>query len=110
MIAVDGINVVTLTMTGPLCAHVHQRGQPDHLTLVVPDLKLPNLGRLVAKVLVRLDIYLPGATKLVEIIDIIRAKINLQCVEELAHWHPQGHALGPVDVEVQPGRVGTGNC
>ena len=46
--------------------------------------------------------------ELVEVVDVVRAQVDLQRVEELADRHAQGHALGPVDVEVQPGRVGPG--
>ena len=57
------------------------------------------------KLLVGLDVHLPGPAELVEVVDVVRAQVDLQRVEDLADRHAQGHALGPVDVEVEPGRV-----
>ena len=62
----------------------------------------------VAEPLVGLDVHLPGAAELVEVVDVVRAEVDLQRVEDVADLHAQGHALGAVDVEVQPGRVGAG--
>ena len=59
-----------------------------------------------AELLVGLDVDLPGPAELVEVVDIIRAQVDLQGVEQLADRHAQGHALGPVDLQVQPGGVG----
>ena len=96
-------------MTGPLVLlHVQQRGQPDHLPLVVPHLKLPDVAGVAAEPLIGLDVHLPGPAELVEVVDVVRAQVDLERVEELADRHAQGHALGPVDLEVQPGRVRPG--
>ena len=63
---------------------------------------------LVAEARVGLDVDLPGPAELVEVVDVVRAQVDLQRVEDVADRHAQGHALGAVDVEVQPGRVGPG--
>ena len=58
--------------------------------------------------LVGLHVDLPGPAELVEVVDVVRAEIDLQGVEHVADLHAQGHALGAVDVQVQPGRIGAG--
>ena len=63
-----------------------------------------------AEVRVGLDVHLPGPAELVEVVDVVRAEVDLQGVEDVADLHAQGHALGPVDVQVEPGRVRPGNC
>src|SRR5207253_1322103 len=51
------------------------------------------------------DDNLPGAAEVVEVVDVVRAEVDLECVEDVADRDAQGHTLGPVDVEVQPGRA-----
>ena len=63
---------------------------------------------LVAEALIGLDVDLPGAAELVEVVDVERAQVDLQRVEDVADLHAHRHALGAVDVEVQPGRVRPG--
>ena len=58
--------------------------------------------------MIGLDVDLPGAAELVEVVDVVRAEVDLQRVEDVADRHAQRHALGAVDVEVEPGRVGPG--
>jgi hypothetical protein len=41
-----------------------------------------------------------------EVVDVVRAQVDLERIEDVADVHPQSHALGPVDVEVEPGGVG----
>ena len=95
-----------MPMTGPLVFRTSmQRGQLDHLALVVSDLKLTDVAGVAAEALIGLDIYLPRPAELVEVVDVVRSQIDLQRVEELADRHAQGHAFGPVDVEIQPGRI-----
>ena len=55
-----------------------------------------------------LDVDLPGPPELVEVVDVERAEIDLQGVENVADLNAQGHALGPVDVEIQPRRIDAG--
>ena len=55
---------------------------------------------------VALDVDLPGPAEAVEVVDVKRAEVDLQRVEDLAHRHAHGLDLGAVDVEVEPGRVG----
>jgi hypothetical protein len=45
--------------------------------------------------------------QVVEVVDVVGAHVELQRVEDIADRHAQGFALGPVDVEVEPGRVRT---
>ena len=89
-------------------ADVDHRAQADHLPLVVAHLELQDLVDLVAEALIGLDVDLPGAAELVEVVHVVRAEIDLQRVEDVADRHAQGHALGAVDVQVEPGRVGAG--
>jgi hypothetical protein len=51
------------------------------------------------------DVDLPGPAELVEVVHIVRPEIDLERVEDLAQRDPQGHALGPVDLELEPGGV-----
>ena len=63
---------------------------------------------LAAERLIGLDVDLPGSAELVEVVDVVGADVDLQRVEDVADADAQGLALGPVDVEVEPGRVGAG--
>ena len=56
----------------------------------------------------RLDVDLPRSAELVEVVDVVRAQIDLEGVEHIAQRHSQRHALGPIDLQVQPGRLGAG--
>src|SRR5207302_8491614 len=71
-------------------------------------LKLTNVFDPITERLVGLDNDLPGPAEVVEVVDVVRAQVDLQRVEDVADRDSQGHALGPVDVEVQPGRAGAG--
>ncbi len=55
---------------------------------------------------VGLHVHLPGPAEPVEVVDVERAQVHLQRVEDLADR--DAHRLGgrAVDVEIQPGRVG----
>ena len=107
MMAVAGVHVVAHHRDRPAgVARGQQRAQPDHLPLGAPHLELPDIADPVAEPLVGLDVHLPGPAELVEVVDVVRAQVELQRVEDVADRHAQGHALGPVDVEVEPGRVG----
>ena len=55
-----------------------------------------------------LDVHLPGPAVLIEIVHVVGAQVDLQGVEDVADLHAVEHALGAVDVQVQPGRVGPG--
>ena len=44
----------------------------------------------------------------VEIVHVVGAQVDLQGVEDVADLHAVKHALGAVDLQVQPGRVGPG--
>ena len=104
-----GVHVVAHDHHRPAdVAHVHERAEPDHLALVVAHLELQDVGHFVAKLLIGLDVDLPGPAELVEVVDVERAEIDLQRVEHVADGNAQGHALGAVHVEIQPGRVHAG--
>jgi hypothetical protein len=85
---------------------IQQRPQRDHLARGVPDLKLPDVPVLIAEPLIRHDVDLPGTAELIKIIHIIRSKVDLECVEDVAERDPERHALGPVDIQVQPWGIG----
>ena len=74
-------------------AYVKKRTQPDHLSLIVAHLKLPEVEALPAEALVCLDVDLPHATEFIEVINIIRAEVNLKGIENLAHRYAQGWHL-----------------
>ena len=62
---------------------------------------------LLAEVGVALDVHLPGAAEAVEVVDVERAEVDLQRVEDLGRsTRPCVLACVAVDVQVQPGRVG----
>src|SRR5579871_5583615 len=86
--------------------HIQKRPEPNHLPLVGFHLKLADIGYAITEFLIGLDDDLPGPAKTIEIVDIVRAQVNLKRVEHLADRNSQGHALGPVDVEVEPGCAG----
>ena len=106
-----GIHVIAHTHDRPAgVAHVQQRGQLDHLPLVVPHLKLADVAGVAAEALIGLDVHLPRPAELVEVVDVVRAQVDLERVEELADRHAQGHALGPVDVEIEPRACWRASC
>src|SRR5207249_1806795 len=54
---------------------------------------------------VGLNIHLPGPAELVVVVDVKGAQVNLERAEDLADLQAQNLALGPVDVEFEPGGV-----
>ena len=55
-----------------------------------------------------LDVHLPGPAVSIEIVHVVGTQVDLQRVEDVADLHAVKHALGAVDFQVQPGRVGPG--
>ena len=69
-------------------------------TFSLPDL----LGR-AAETAVGLELDLPGAAELVEVVDVERAHVDLQGVEDVADAHAHRLGLDAVDVGVELRRV-----
>ena len=61
---------------------------------------------LLAEVGLSLHVDLPGAAEPVEVVDVERAQVDLQGVEQLGDRDARQLGLVAVDVEVEPGRVG----
>ena len=73
---------------------------------VVANLELLDVLDLLAELGVGLDVHLPGAAEAVEIVDVERAEVDLERVEDFGHGDAHGLGLVAVDVEEEPGRVG----
>ena len=65
-----------------------------------------QVADLLAEVGVALDVDLPGAAEPVEVVDVQRAQVDLQGVEQLGDRDAGQLGLVAVDVQVQPGRIG----
>ncbi len=89
-------------------ADVQDRAQANHLPQTVADLELADRSDVVAESRVGLDVYLPGAAVLVEVVHVVRAQVDLERVEDVADLHSVDHALGAVDIQVEPGRTRPG--
>ncbi len=104
-----GIHVVTHQRNGTAgIAHAQQGAQPDHLPPVVADLQLLDVGNAIPVARIGLHVHLPDPAELVEIVDVVGAEIDLQDVEDITDWYPEGHALRAVDVQVEPRRARAG--
>ena len=55
---------------------------------------------------VGLHVHLPGAAEAIEIVDIQRAEVDLQHVEDVGHGDAHRLDGGAVDIQIQPGGVG----
>ena len=55
---------------------------------------------------VGLDVDLPGAAELVELIDVISPHVDLERGKDVLDWHLERLDLGAVDVDEELGRVG----
>jgi hypothetical protein len=77
-------------------------------SLAVLHLQQLDVGHVETELGVGLHVHLPGPAVTVEVVDVVGAEIDLQSIENVAHLHAQGHALGAVDFQVEPGRVRPG--
>ena len=72
----------------------------------VADLQLLDVFGPDAEAGVGLDVDLPGAAELVEVVDVVAAQVDLEGVEDVAQGHAHRLALGAVDVDVELRRRG----
>ncbi len=91
-------------------AHETPRGevrQRHHAALAVAHLELldrrPGRWR---KTFLGLDVHLPGAAELVEVVDVVRPQVGLQRRPHVVDRHAAVLGLDAVDDQLQPGRVG----
>ena len=87
-------------------AHVGQRAQWYHLLLLVADFQQVHLFDAAAKLALGLEVDLPGAAELVEVVDVGRAQVGFQGVVDAAQGDAQRGSLGAIDVQVELRGVG----
>ena len=96
-----------MIITGPLTSRTEATLPSGTIPpLLVAHLQPRQVVDLLAEVGVALDVDLPGAAEPVEVVDVQRAQVDLQRVEQLGDRDAHQLGLVAVDVQVQPGRVG----
>ena len=83
-----------------------ERAQGHHAAPFATDPQAREVVDLLAEVGIALHIDLPGAAEPVEVVDVERAEIDLQRVEEFSDRYTQQLCLLAVDIQVEPGRIG----
>ena len=93
-------------MTGPVMSRSRATVFKGTISpAAVADLQLAHLLGRAAERAVGLELDLPGAAELVEVVDVQRAHVDLQRVEDVADAHAHRLDLDAVDVGVQLRRV-----
>ena len=93
--------------TGPLTSLISAMlPSGHHPPALGSDLQLGQVVDLLAEIGLALHVDLPGSAEQVEVVDVQRAQVDLQRIEQLGDRDAQQPGLGAVDVEVEPGRVG----
>ncbi|MNI20430.1 hypothetical protein D3C73_739120 [compost metagenome] len=98
--------------------HLHQGRQGDHLARERTHLQSADIIGMAAIAGICLHPHRVGTPELVEIVDIKRAKVDLQRAEDIGHLHPELMGTGTVDVgkelrhidlptAEQPGQLGS---
>ena len=84
-----------MTMHRPADVADVQHGSPSGTIcpVRVAHLQLPDVVDAAAEPGVGLDVDLPGAAKIVEVVDVVRAQVDLQGVEHVAQRHAQRPCL-----------------
>ncbi len=79
-------------------ADVHHVVERDHVAGVGAHVEVANVARLAAEGLVSLHVDAIGAIVEVEVVDVGRTHVHLQCVGDLLDGHLQAARLCAVDV------------
>src|SRR5262249_39155346 len=105
-----GIHVVAAYVDRPAnLADTHDRAERHHLTTDVSDLEELDLIGVVAERTIGLHDHLPAPAKPVEVVDVKRAQVNLQGVEDVFRIYSHRLALIAVDVGIKLRHVGSEN-
>ena len=101
-----GVQVVAVDHHRPTdLAHANQRAQRHHVPLPIADEQLVEIGHAVAEYAVGLNVHLPVTAELVEIVDVVRAEIDLKRLVDVVDRDAQRFGLRAVDIHVQLRRV-----
>ncbi len=92
-----------MIITGPLTSRTEAMLPSGTIPpRLVPHPQRRQVADLLAEVGVALDVDLPGAAEQVEVVDVERAQVDLQGVEQLGDRDARQLGLVAVDVQVQP--------
>src|SRR4029077_11653899 len=101
------IHVVAADVDRPAnLAHAKHRAQGHHVSLRVSYLQQLDLAWIVAKRSAALSNYLPGAAEKVEVVDIIRAEIDLERIEDIFGIDAHGLTLIAIKIDEQLRHIG----
>src|SRR6476469_81977 len=76
------------------------------LALVVSRLQISDVLYPLAEVAIGLRIDAPGAAKQVEVVDVRRAEIDLECLEQVGQRHALRLGLDAIDLDIKLWHVG----
>src|SRR5262249_16377013 len=83
-----------------------KRSERYHFAVGIANLEQADFAEVVAVLPASLDIHLPGAAELVEVVDVQGSEINLQCREHVEGIDSHRLALVALDVHKQLRHVG----
>src|SRR5690349_371565 len=66
-----------------------------------------EVGGTLAELYIGLNVYLPGPAEEVKVVDVERTEVDLQRVDDVAHGKAHRLRRVSVDVQIQPGCIGT---
>ena len=84
----------------------HERANRDHHAAIVLHLQPLEIVGLAAEIAAGLHVDLPRPAEAVEIVDVQRAEIDLQRIDDFGDVHTVRLCRDAVDLQEQPGRIG----